>query len=83
VGWFGRTGPNLISSLWPAPGAGPALASLLSVVADVQKNRFSVSTDQGEHVADHATPLGFQALQTAGLAGGGMMIFGPRWRWAR
>jgi hypothetical protein len=47
------------------------------IVTDLLNSRFSVWTDEGEHVADHATPLGFQAQQMAGLVGGGMMIFGP------
>jgi len=48
------------------------------VVADMRNSRFSVWTDEGEHVADHATPLGFRASRMAGLAGGGMVILGPQ-----
>jgi len=57
---------------------GGTIAGDLLIVSDMRNSRFSVWTDTGEHVADHATPLGFQASQMAGLAGGGMIIFGPQ-----
>ncbi|MGD8331520.1 MAG: hypothetical protein PVJ49_18960 [Acidobacteriota bacterium] len=54
-----------------------AMAGDRLVVSDMRNSRFSVWTDEGEHVGEHNTSLGFQAMDMEGLAGGGMMILGP------
>lgn len=55
-----------------------AMAGDRLVVMDMQNSRLSVWSDEGDHIADHATPLGFQASSMEGLSSGGLIILGPQ-----
>ena len=80
---FGSDGRFLKSLGQEGQGPGefqrPTAAAMVGdrlVVSDLRNSRFSVWTDTGEHVADHATPLGFGASRMAGLGDAGMVILG-------